>query len=115
METVKRLATTVSTSSTNQENKPAWVRKGSLTVEISAEVKSNRPTAEMLPNSKVLFQFLGIFIVVSRPSPLSDREFEFEFLTWHEQVMKGRAVSGWLGVKQCLTGLKINQSGGWSQ
>ena len=75
METVKRLATTVSTRRTNHENKPARVRKGSLTVEMRAEVRSSRPRAEMLPKSKVLFQFLRIFIMVSRPSALCDSEF----------------------------------------
>jgi hypothetical protein len=64
METVKRLATTVNTSSTNQENKPARVRKGSLTVEIRAEHKSSKPSAEIQPKSSELFQFLGIFILI---------------------------------------------------
>ena len=84
METVKRLATTVRTSSTNQENKPARVRKGSLTVEIKAEHKSNRPRVEILPNSKVLFQFLGIFILVGRPAATKRREVSFEVaLAWY--------------------------------
>src|SRR5882762_9377371 len=67
IETVKRLATTVRTSNTNHERRPARVRKESFTVEIKAEHNSNRPKPEMLPNSIVLFQFLGVSILV-RPA-----------------------------------------------
>ena len=115
METVKRLATTVSTSSTNHENKPARVRKGSLTVEISAEVKSKRPTAEMLPNSKVLFQVLGIFILLiggeaeSVEAVLEDfRAAAPERENWANRFGCGVPNNVWQP-------LKINQSDGWRQ
>src|SRR5712691_1768752 len=74
IETVKRLAMTVKTSSTNHERRPARVRKESFTVEIKAEHNSNRPKPEMLPNSSVLFQFLGVFILVGRSREPKQRQ-----------------------------------------
>src|ERR1700693_896458 len=64
IETVKRLATTVRTSSTNHERRPARARKESFTVEIKADHNSNRPRPEMLTSSSVLFQFFGVFILI---------------------------------------------------
>src|SRR5882762_1871066 len=64
IETGTRLATTVRTSNTNHERRPARVRKESFSVEIKAEHNSNRPKPEMLSNSIVLFQFRGVCILV---------------------------------------------------
>ena len=73
METVKRLATTVKTSNTSHESKPARVRRGSFIVEIRAEDKSNRPRVEMLPSSNLFFQLLGISIFVGAAGELPRR------------------------------------------
>src|SRR2546426_6170780 len=63
METVKRIAASVKTRRTSQDNNPALVRNGNLTVETMAEHTSKNPRVEMLIKSTLLFQLLFSLIV----------------------------------------------------
>ena len=67
METVNRLAASVSTKSTTQESNPALVRSGSLTVERNAHSSSVDPMTDMLAKNARPFQF-GLFVMFGDPS-----------------------------------------------
>src|SRR5688500_17569609 len=64
METVKRLAARVRTTSTNHDKSPSRVRKGSLTVAIKPKQTNNNPIVEMLIRSAVLGQFFFSVILI---------------------------------------------------
>src|SRR4026207_219258 len=67
METVKRLAASVSTTNTSQARRPELVRKGRVMVNTTAERSSPRPSASTLTKSTVPFQLLFALIIFDSP------------------------------------------------